>query len=719
MPRADLLALTFDDLAAITNRGTVKRAERELDERSVTCEISEDGDELVVRWSDGIVCRFPAGRTMHEASCSSGHVGVSRHVVRSVLAYQRHRRTEASSAAANPAPASASPTAVPPSDSGDTSADLQSAGVSPELPTGGGEPTAWDPGTITDEALVAQFRSSAIAKARQRFEAGVLVELLRGVKPVARFLDAACTLRFLVPGDVRYVTADCDDAQLATYVALAVWAFRRLPPDRTAGLVVHQLAEFAVPHEPLAELQSLLQELGLDGLAGCGPTWVQRLTRLEATLRAAGLVWPAELVADLLAQQALYQAHDARFDPTEVVDVLGELLARSRAIACGTREVPQLLIRGSASDRVTEIAGGRSIGLGMGVVQGKRVTTLSAFLQDSDTGTVSVIERTFADPAPDSGDAPKDYSVLAETVLSRGVSLGSLARAQLLLKSGKRTPSGRLVLPRTAGSLTINPQAFAWEQLKPPVAVEDFSQVEARLRMMPPSYLRPRRLADNLCVCPVEAAEEVRFDESRQRLEAVVRDRACGRALLLHSYHSRSRAGFERLFATLVSQRDALRYVCGQVTWENAGLVLRPIAAVFDDGTRRTAVLPYIDAAGEASDSARTGDRASAPARAAQPGVELAGDSAPDPLAEYVTQLRSELAELLLTGVRRARGDEARRWEYLSEHGRRLGFVRLAAPPEQLAEMLASRAQVFRWDAAPATRVALELCLLARISREV
>ena len=55
--RADLLALTADDLAALTNRGTVKRAQRELDEAEITGTVHESpaGDISVV-WSDGPRC---------------------------------------------------------------------------------------------------------------------------------------------------------------------------------------------------------------------------------------------------------------------------------------------------------------------------------------------------------------------------------------------------------------------------------------------------------------------------------------------------------------------------------------------------------------------------------------------------------------------------------------------------------------------------------------
>ena len=90
MPRADLLALTADDLATLSNRGTVKRAQKELDAAEVTCEIHDEPQgDLLFSWSDGITCRFPAGKSAHDAVCSSGTLGISRHIIRSVLAYQR------------------------------------------------------------------------------------------------------------------------------------------------------------------------------------------------------------------------------------------------------------------------------------------------------------------------------------------------------------------------------------------------------------------------------------------------------------------------------------------------------------------------------------------------------------------------------------------------------------------------------------------------------
>ena len=146
----------------------MKRAQKELDSGEVTCEVSDSGEELVFTWSDGITCWFPAGKAIHDAICSSGTLGISRHVVRSVLAYQR--LATAGDAAASTA------------ENDEPTTDVAASGSVGEV---------WDPGTITDEQLIAQFRKTAISKARTRFEQGVLVELTRGAKPVARFL-ATC-----------------------------------------------------------------------------------------------------------------------------------------------------------------------------------------------------------------------------------------------------------------------------------------------------------------------------------------------------------------------------------------------------------------------------------------------------------------------------------------------------------------------------------------------
>src|SRR5579864_8025555 len=115
MPRADLLGLSSDDLATLTNRGIVKRARRDLDSGAAAGHIDETpSGDVRVQWSAGVECLIPAGQTLHQGRCTCAAVGVCRHLVLSVLAYQR-----------------------------------QAAPAAPE---------PWDPGTIPDGELARHFR---------------------------------------------------------------------------------------------------------------------------------------------------------------------------------------------------------------------------------------------------------------------------------------------------------------------------------------------------------------------------------------------------------------------------------------------------------------------------------------------------------------------------------------------------------------------------------
>lgn len=689
MTRTDLLALTADDLAAITNRGTVKRAEKELAAREVTCELSAESDALVFRWSDGTVCCFPDDKTIHEATCSSGSPGISRHVIRSVLEYQRVISRK--NLADHPAP--------------ESSDAVNSASAS--MTEKSGDLATWDPGSFKDEDLVAQFRKAAVAKASKRFDQGVLVELTRGSKPVARFLDEGWTVRFLVPNDLRYVQADCADELLATWVPMAVWAFRHLPASQLAGLVSIQRDAPAVPADCLQESDRLLGELLSEGLHQVTSSWATRLARLEKSMRKVDLVWPAELAAELLHQYELYGSHDARFDPGRVILVVGEWIARCRAIRRNIDSVPQPLIRGSKSDRATDITGGRFVGVGLGVQVGKRCVTLSGYLQDADSGSVVAVERTFTDPDPQAGVTPRKFSDLAESVIARGISLANLASSQLLVRSGKRTPSGVLVLPRTAGRLAANPQTFQWEQLKPPFAMESFAQLAARLETLPPSYLRPRRRTENLHVVSIVKIEEVTFDAAEQRLIATIRDARDEVAQMVHPYYERGAEAFGHFLECLQRDGERARFICGHVRGSGTSLRLSPVSVVLDFDDHRVGVQPWL--------SHQMSNSEAAVAASLSESNATRMEAHPALIDRFFQQWEQALTDLMLTGV--AAGNSAV-WEELSVNARQVGFARLADAIETLAQRIDARSRTVRWESTAATEQAVELCLLWRLAMD-
>jgi len=675
--RSDLQALTLDDLAVLTNRGTVKHAQRELASGEPSSRINENEERLTVTWSDGIVCTFAAGETIHDAHCSSGVVGISRHIVRSVLAYQlRHR-------ANNPLA-----TEAPDEDADAKGETEQEVGVL----------DAWDPGEFTDDDLIKLFRKAAITRARKVFENGVLAELTRGAKPVVRFLHESCTVRFPVSGDLRYATADCSESLLSLWIPQAVWAFRDLPSGRMAGLLSIQQAELATPHDELKRLEELIFELCREGLCGVSATWPQRMTRLEKQLRSSGLVWPAELTADIVHQYERYQQHDARFEALELVRLVGELIARSRSIRSQNGSVPQPLVRGSKSDRRTDIKGGRFIGVGLGVRLGRQHTTLQAFLQNTESGTVVAIEQTFNDPYPEYGDEPRSFSDLATHSLSRGISLGSVSLSQLLLSSGKQTPTDELVLPRGTSKLMINPQTFQWEQLKPPFAVETFAQLRQRFESLPPDWLRPRRRTENLHVVCVMNVADVDFDVVTQQLTATLHDRDGGTAKLMHSFHTRGQDGFHDLATVLETRGAQIRFVCGHFRLVSGELCIQPISVVLDEGKSRIAISPWL---------------ANPTVLAETQKYNMAeSDVVSSPIVDFTGQLRHNIAEILLTGLRQVNPDD---WADLSRTGRYTGFVRLADVIETLSKELDKRSNHLRWDSSCAANLAAQLCMLTRM----
>lgn len=659
MPRADLLALTLEDLAALTNRGTVRRAERELSE--LQCEIKEAADGTVAfAWSDGVSCKLPAGKVVAQGICSCPATELCRHLVRSVLAYQREK------AAADVTPAA---------------------------------PHTWNPGDLNDEELAKHFKAAARTRLKDRFEAGLLVELVRGPKPSAYFHEPPCLLRFLVPGDPRYTHCDCAETAPCSHVPLAVWAFRRLDPAAASGMVDTQTRPLPIPTATLDDAEQALLEWSEVGLAGASSAWKDRLTRLERRCRDDGLIWPAEVLADFLQQYDRYVQRDALFQPLRIPELIGEFLIRADAIRRPTGAVPQLFVRGSASDQPLEIGSARYVGLGCDAELGKRSVELSAYLQDVDSGSVVAVTRSFVDAE---GEEPRPLARLAETPVVKGVHFRQLGVGQLLIQGGKRNSDHRLVLGRAKAH--VNPQNFSWEKLRASLLAENFGEVQARLALLPPSALRPRRVADHLFVCPIARAEEATFDPAIQCVLARLIDASGGSAYLEHPYASRAADGTELLLGRLTTAPEAVRFVAGVMRTGGNGLTIRPTCVVFQETETRGAVQPWVDRAPTAS--------AAAAARAAP---AAAGVDAP---ADYLRQVQQQLAELFVSGLARADGGALRSVADLARVGEALGFARAHTPLRRLAQHLRDKARRTDWDGRGAARELLFQAVIVRMGVE-
>ena len=361
-----------------------------------------------------------------------------------------------------------------------------------------------------------------------------------------------------------------------------------------------------------------------------------------------------------------------------------------------TPALPQLLIRGASSDRAAPLGAARFMGLGCGVRPGRRGVELTSYLQDSDSGSVVAVAREFADPQSDSDPPPKSFADLARTAAVKRSSFAALGAGQLLLRGGKRTPSCHLLPGRAEAS--VQPQAFAWEDLRPPALVEDFAELDARLGALAPASLRPRRVAEDFHVLPVAGVESAHFDAATQTVQAVLLDAGGRRVRLLHPYTSRGRTAPRRCWGGSARRPRGVRFVSGPVRRRAAGLAISPVCLVWQDGASRTALQPWVDRP------------PAAPGAAALEAVAAAAD---DPLGDWLRELQEGLGDLLVLGLRRADAAAARRWQELRRRGEAVGLVRLAGRVAVLADLLGGKSHTLNWDWQAAGQALLQIAVLA------
>ncbi len=624
--RPDLHALTPDDLAVLTNRGTVKRAQREVETAEVSAEWeTDDGGRVVARWSDEVVCELPAGRTVKEAQCSCPAAELCRHVVRTVLAWQR-----LGDASSTPEPAA-----------------------------------AWNPGSLSDAHLESHAAKGLMAKAQQRWNDGALVECVTGAKPSARFYDLGLTVRFVVPGDVRYSHCDCGQPSPCLHALLAVRAFRAMPADQTAALVSSGSPQIATDEPLLAEAERAVLRLLEDGIGGVASSEAHRWHRTAKALHGAGLVWLAGLLEDLLRERERYAARDALFAPENLAALAGELLMRCDALRHCTA-LPRGLAGGWRTTEQAEVGYSRWIGMGTLVTVRRKSVTLAAFMQEAGTGSPGAVMREVAHPAD---GAPQDFAAMARVGMVKGAGIRALGAGQVIAEGCRRTPDHRLAFGRARAQ--VSPQSFEWEKLRAPVLVEDFAELRARLSLLPPRSLRPRRIGEDFHVLPVAANTAASFDPATQTLTAELTDTAGQRVKLALPWHARAAAGLGRLTAGLTE--NAAAFVSGAVSLTPAGLAIVPAGVVLR-GAERTLVQPWVD------------ERAEAQAVVSSEEASAFSESPPDsPLPPAWRECGELLADLLVTGCSRARED---RWRQLAADSEPAGSLLSAQSARGVAESL-------------------------------
>jgi hypothetical protein len=677
MMRTDLLVLTADDLTVLTNRGLVKRAQREIESGELTCElaIATDGS-VTLNWSDNCICTLPTNQVISEGHCTCTATTICRHIIRSILAYQQ----QCSEPAAKTHPAEKSE---------QTSVQVVESSQS------------WHPGSISDRELAQYFNPKQLKAAQATFNAGLVVELTYSAKPTARFHSPAHTLRFLVPHDLRYTYCDCAETTPCSHVLLGVWAFRQLPDAQISGVIMTNQTSDSVPTEVLDQIETELYSLFQTGVSKLNQAMIGRLQRLEQSCRQQNLIWLAEILQELLHESERYREQDARFSPIYLTELIGELCIRSDAIRHPIEDVPQLLIRGMQGDRLTDLGATRLVGLGCGARLRQRHLILTAYFQDTDSGSVMAFSRDFTEAV--------DYDQLAQRPALKRTNLATLGSSQLLLKGGKRSPNLQLIPGRSP--VTIHPQTFNWEDLRSPLLVKDFSELRSHLDLLPPAYLRPRRLTEMLYVFAVASVRAVGFNVVEQAVMAELYDSQQHCARLFFPYHHHARHGTELLLHYL--NQSSPQFVAGQVQIKNGELWITPISLVFAFGTTQSLIQPWIST----PDLLNQIPKHSSQPNHLFPKITEHRVSVADPLEMYLHRLNEAIAELLIVGLEQFRSDQINTWKTLCDEGQSLGLQRISRLLRKSLEIMQSQIESCHWESQDLAIELLQLAVLIVIAQ--
>ncbi|WP_433059280.1 SWIM zinc finger family protein [Dactylosporangium sp. CS-033363] len=338
--------LTPESLAALTNRGLVKRAAREVE--AAPPALTEDPDGTIrATFADGAAPVLPTGG-LEKATCTCGAAGVCRHIVGLILAYQRQAE-------------------------------------SPK------RQEVWSPGAFTDEQLEERIGARMMAAARRARKAGYHARVYRPTAQdhTARADLGSATVRFLVPDDLGFVHTDAVAGTRDDVIALAAWAFRaadeQAPGEPDAQVDVGETKSRETQGEQQAV--ELADEILQVGAVNLGQGIKARIAHTRKLLERENLRWPLLAVEELQGQLDAYRERASAYTPERLAELIAELHARAQA--AGTQNRGRVL--GTEEAAETPLRRARLDGLGCSVTEdgGKKV-----YLAHADSATVLVLRTT-------------------------------------------------------------------------------------------------------------------------------------------------------------------------------------------------------------------------------------------------------------------------------------------------------------------------------------
>ncbi|HET9929476.1 MAG TPA: hypothetical protein VFQ35_02265 [Polyangiaceae bacterium] len=674
MSRDDLRALTPDALATLSNRGLVKRAQKELDSgQAPTLEELADGT-VVGRFGD-VVTKLPPRVALSDAPCTCGAAGICRHKLMVALAYARA-----------PTP----------------SADAKSS--ESESPTANSI-DAWSPGTFNDEELARVLGKRAWERARAVLRQGYVAEVRRATTKdqAPSAVLPTCSVRFLVPRDLSYAHSDGGE-RAAEAIALAVWAFRAadLKDARAKRLeleVRDESAPSAVVADELSPALGLAQELLLEGIVHARASMASQFERVRQTLTGARMLWPALVLEDLEQELSAYHQRSARYSPAGAAALISELFARARAVE-RPGALPAARILGTEIAAETPLDHLRLSSLGARIRGDAGQRLAEVVLAHPDTATLLVMRKEY--PLA-SGRPAMLPSELGRKPFAPRATLSAIATGEVVTASARRAANRLLVLGQGRVARTsVVPSNGDWSGLPNGLRVRDTTKLANELAELPPRLVRARVLADGVYVLEIAEVRGLSYAPGSQRLSAVLVPHEGPNVRLVRTYDAAAPGALEELAHALSGNSGPPRFVSGSVRHTGSGLELEPIGVVTDRF--------------HVPDLADPSDRPQFPGVTA-PDVSDSGHV--DPIMHTLDNAASVLDDAAHHGLRRASPSYAQQLAQRADELRRIGFTRLASRFEVLKSALADSqasgdadseaAVVERWaDAAIRLRLSLE-----------
>ena len=540
MNRPDLLALSPEALVRLANVGLVKRAQKEAASGVLPSLVEEPDGTVVAAARDGATTRLARGVALQQTTCTCGSTQVCRHRIAAVLAYQHQHAARAPAAAEAP-------------------------------------DRAWDPGTISDEALLRCCGEQLVTRAHATIARGLVVT----TRPAARGADGqpiapsvllpTATVGFLVPDDIAYAKCDCAKGQACEHVVLAVHAFRAGP----GGGVFTLSAAGGAPTNALPSAPSPAHGAVLDALAHLvqfgltSPGSHPKLAHARAAAERERWWWVADGLESVERLAEAYQRQSTRFRVPLLAREVGELLARLRASLAPSSPLPARWILGSDQAGETAMEQVRLVSLGVRLDADDDRRMVRMYFADPDTATVLVLDKTWPTETRTGAD-------LGALFAASRMSIADLARGELVTRAARRRANGAIDLGAARGmKSSLLPSTGSWTSLPEPLLVRDLAAHAERLRTLPPRCLCPRGLGAGIAVLQLGPSRDLDVTGDGQALTATVED-AVGNRLTLSTHYRHVSPG--AVDATAEALQAGASHVAGHLHRTADGWTMEPLA---------------------------------------------------------------------------------------------------------------------------------------------